>query len=72
VEYLTLIGQKEIRLHRGLKFFHTLDRMDQPPTGIHRPDASVFFVLPEYLGEVRRAATIRKVLDQGAVKICAQ
>jgi hypothetical protein len=46
--------------------------MDQPPTGIHRPHASVFFMLPEYLGEVRRAATIRKVLDQGAVKICAQ
>ena len=69
---LTLIGQKKIRLHGRLKFFHTFHSMHEAPTGIHSPDTTLFFMLEEDLRELRRAATIRKVLDQCAVKICAQ
>jgi len=46
--------------------------MHEAPTGIHSPDTTVFFMLEEDLRELRRAATIRKVLDQRTVKICAQ
>jgi len=46
--------------------------MHEAPTGIHSPDTTLFFMVEEDLCEVRRAATIGKVLDQRAVKICAQ
>jgi hypothetical protein len=72
VKNLTLVGEKKIRLHGRLKFFHTFDGMHESPTGIHSPDTALFFMVKEDLRELRRAATIRKVLDQCAVKICAQ
>jgi hypothetical protein len=72
MKYLTLISQKKIRLHGSLKFFDTFDGMHEAPTGIHSPDTTLFFMVEEDLCEVRRAATIGKVLDQRAVKICAQ
>jgi hypothetical protein len=72
VKNFPLVREQEIRLHRRLEFFHTLDGMPETATGIHCPEATGFFMLHEHGGEVRRAPSIREVADQRSIKIRAQ